>query len=173
MNPQFSTRIQFSSGTRSPIDVSGWALTADGRVNTPLLKNFASRSLHEVVGRMWLGPPKSKAAARRIDLPPFLIGLLAEVMDGHEHEQVFCGPSGAWLRRSNFGRRLWRPCDGDLQRGWPPVLTGAVFHGLRHFHKTVLEEADPPPVLVHERMGTTCLASKASTATSAPVCAHA
>jgi hypothetical protein len=38
---------------QSPIDVSGWALTADGKVNTPLLKNFASRSLHDmaVVGK--------------------------------------------------------------------------------------------------------------------------
>ncbi|MFD0730244.1 tannase/feruloyl esterase family alpha/beta hydrolase [Planotetraspora mira] len=38
---------------QSPVDVSGWALTADGKVDTPLLKNFASRSLHDmaVVGK--------------------------------------------------------------------------------------------------------------------------
>ncbi|MFI7610403.1 tannase/feruloyl esterase family alpha/beta hydrolase [Nonomuraea terrae] len=38
---------------RSPVDVSGWALTADGEVNSPLLKNFASRSVHDmaVVGK--------------------------------------------------------------------------------------------------------------------------
>ncbi|MFD7308664.1 tannase/feruloyl esterase family alpha/beta hydrolase [Promicromonospora sp. NPDC059942] len=37
----------------SPADVSGWALTSDGRVNTPLLENFASRSVHDlaVVGK--------------------------------------------------------------------------------------------------------------------------
>ncbi|GII52622.1 tannase [Planotetraspora thailandica] len=37
----------------NPIDVSGWALTPDGNVDTPLLENFASRSLHEmaVVGK--------------------------------------------------------------------------------------------------------------------------
>lgn len=37
----------------NPIDVSGWALTADGNVNAPLLKNFASRSVHDmaVVGK--------------------------------------------------------------------------------------------------------------------------
>jgi integrase len=106
------------------------------------------------VGGCGSGRPKSKAAARRIDLPPFLSELLTEVMDDHEHEQVFCGPSGAWLRPSNFSRRIWRPCcDGDPQRGRPPILDGAVFHGLRHFHKTMLDEADPPPVLLHERMG--------------------
>ena len=44
-------------------------------------------------------------------------------------------------------------CDGDPARGWPPVITGAVFHGLRHFHKTLLDEAGHPDVIVHERMG--------------------
>ncbi|MEZ0077200.1 tannase/feruloyl esterase family alpha/beta hydrolase [Planotetraspora sp. GP83] len=38
---------------QNPIDVSGWALTSAGQVNTPLLKNFASRSLHDmaIVGK--------------------------------------------------------------------------------------------------------------------------
>jgi integrase len=111
-------------------------------------------ALHEVGGQMWLGPPKSDAAARRIDLPPFLINLLDEVMGSHGHEQVFASPTGRWLRRSNFDRRIWRPaCDGDPSRDWPPVITGAVFHGLRHFHKTLLDEAGHPDVMVHERMG--------------------
>lgn len=37
----------------NPLDVSGWALTPAGTVNTPLLRNFASRSLHDmaVVGK--------------------------------------------------------------------------------------------------------------------------
>jgi Tannase and feruloyl esterase len=37
----------------NPLDVSGWALTPAGNVNTPLLTNFASRSLHDmaVVGK--------------------------------------------------------------------------------------------------------------------------
>ncbi|TCM48234.1 tannase/feruloyl esterase [Kribbella sp. VKM Ac-2568] len=39
--------------TLSFIDVSAWALTPDGRVNQPLLENFASRSVHDlaVVGK--------------------------------------------------------------------------------------------------------------------------
>ncbi|GIF63262.1 tannase [Asanoa ishikariensis] len=38
---------------QSPVDVSGWALTADGKVDKPLLENFASRSAHDmaVVGK--------------------------------------------------------------------------------------------------------------------------
>lgn len=38
---------------QSPGDVSAWALTPGGRVNTPLLKDFASRSMHDmaVIGK--------------------------------------------------------------------------------------------------------------------------
>ncbi len=32
-------------------------------------------------------------------------------------------------------------------------MPGAVFHGLRHFHKTLLDETGSPDMLVHERMG--------------------
>ncbi|WP_171064576.1 tyrosine-type recombinase/integrase [Actinomadura soli] len=113
-------------------------------------------SLHEVGARLWLGPPKSRAAARRIDLPTFLAELLEEVMAGHDQDQVFVASRGGWLRRSHFCRRVWRPaCDGGLAPGStePPILTGAVFHGLRHHHKTVLDELDVPEVIKHERMG--------------------
>lgn len=113
-------------------------------------------SLHEVGARLWLGPPKSPAAARRIDLPAFLAELLEEVMAGHDQDQVFVASQGGWLRRSHFCRRVWRPaCDGDLARDGkePPILTGAVFHGLRHHHKTILDELDVPEVIKHERMG--------------------
>lgn len=111
-------------------------------------------SLHEVGGSLWLGPPKSEAAARRIDLPPFLTALLGTVIDDHDHPQVFITTDGRWHRRSNFARRLWRPaCDGDTGRGWPPILAGAVFHGLRHHHKTVLDELGTEDALKYERMG--------------------
>jgi integrase len=72
---------------------------------------------------------------------------------------VFVAADGGMLRRSNFARRIWRPaCDGtpdhgDPGRAIPPILPGAVFHGLRHHHKTMLDELDVPEVLVCERMG--------------------
>jgi integrase len=111
-------------------------------------------ALHEVRGDMWLGAPKSDAAARRIDLAPFQCELLEETIDSHTHDQVFASPTGRWLRRSNFDRRIWRPAsDGDPEQGWGPVLPGAVFHGLRHFHKTLLDELELPEVIVYERMG--------------------
>ncbi|WP_433472560.1 hypothetical protein ACQPZP_27210 [Spirillospora sp. CA-142024] len=77
-------------------------------------------------------------------------------MAGHDHDQVFVASRGGWLRRSHFARRVWRPaCDGDLAlRGTqPPILLGAVFHGLRHHHKTILDELGVPEVIEHERMG--------------------
>jgi integrase len=111
-------------------------------------------ALHEVGGRLWLGPPKTEASARRIDLPPFLSVLLQEVMDSHDYEQLFVSAEGHWLRRSNFTRRIWRPaCDGVPERGWEPILTGAVFHGLRHHHRTILDEARTEEVLKDNRMG--------------------
>jgi integrase len=57
-------------------------------------------ALHEVTGRLYLGPPKTAGSARDIHLPPFLITLLHEVLDSHDHDQVFCGARGGYLRRS-------------------------------------------------------------------------
>jgi hypothetical protein len=95
------------------------------------------------------GPPPPKMRQS-----PFLATLLAEVMDSHDHEQVFVTTEGQWQRRSNFTRRLWRPaCDGDPHRSWSPVTAGAVFHGLRHHHKTTLDELHVEDVLKCERMG--------------------
>jgi integrase len=107
-------------------------------------------ALHEVGGNLWLGPPKSQAAARRIDLPPFLADLLDQLIADRDGELVFVAADGGMLRRSNFARRIWRPaCDGtpglgEGGRSVPPILSGAVFHGLRHHHKTMLDELDVP-----------------------------
>lgn len=135
-------------------ELTGLAKTNCHPADRHLLIDPDVGALHEVGGQMWLGPPKSEAAARRIDLPPFLIDLLEEVIESHDYDQVFLSQTGRWLRRSNFDRRIWRPaCDGDPTRGWPPIITGAVFHGLRHLHKTLLDEARLPDVIVNERMG--------------------
>ena len=135
-------------------EIAGLAKTSCHLDDLYLLVDPDTGSLHEVGGRMWLGPPKTDTAARRIDLPPFLATLLREVIDSHDHEQVFVSADGTWHRRSNFARRLWRPaCDGDPDRNWPPILTGAVFHGLRHHHKTILDELGIHDVIKYDRMG--------------------
>src|SRR4051812_37123645 len=47
-------------------------------------------ALHEVQGRFSLGPPKTASSARDVHLPPFLIHLLQDQLDSHDHELVFC-----------------------------------------------------------------------------------
>ncbi|MGH3783536.1 MAG: tyrosine-type recombinase/integrase [Pseudonocardiaceae bacterium] len=99
-------------------------------------------ALHEVDGKLELGPPKTAESARDITLPPFLINLLRTHLDTHEHPHVFVTAEYELLRRSNFARRAMRPAtDGNLDRTRPrvrvhPIVPGLVFHGFRHSHKT-------------------------------------
>jgi integrase len=111
-------------------------------------------ALHEVGGKLVLGPPKTADSARDVHLPPFLVQLLRQVLDGHDHDQVFAGAHGGYLRRSNFNRRTWTPAaSGDPERGLPPVIAGMHFHDLRHTHKTWLIEDDIPEIAQAKRLG--------------------
>jgi integrase len=111
-------------------------------------------ALHEVGGRLGLGPPKTPDSARDIHLPPFLIDLLRQLLASHDHEQVFPGARGGYLRRSNFNRRTWTPAvDGDPEHGQPPIIAGMHFHDLRHTHKTWLIEDGIPEIAQAKRLG--------------------
>jgi len=111
-------------------------------------------ALHEVGGHLELGPPKTPAAARDILLPPFLVALLRNHLDSHEHEHVFVGRDGGLLRRSTFHRRVWRPAlDGNPRKDIPPILHGMHFHDLRHGHKTWLIEDGVPEAAQAKRLG--------------------
>jgi integrase len=111
-------------------------------------------ALHEVGGRLALGPPKTPDSARDIYLPPFLILMLRQLLDSHDHEQVFTGAHGGYLRRSNFNRRTWTPAvGGNPDQGQPPIITGMHFHDLRHTHKTWLIEDDIPEIAQAKRLG--------------------
>ncbi len=111
-------------------------------------------ALHEIAGKLVLGPPKTADSARDVHLPPFLVDLLGQVLDGHDHEHVFAGAHGGYLRRSNFNRRTWTPAaGGDPERGVPPVIAGMHFHDLRHTHKTWLIEDDIPEIAQAKRLG--------------------
>jgi integrase len=111
-------------------------------------------ALHEVGGKLFLGPPKTADSARRIDLPPFLTALLGQSLDRHRHPMVFPGAHGGFQRRSNFTRRAWTPAvAGDPDNGVPPILAGMHFHDLRHTHKTWLIEDGIPEVVQARRLG--------------------
>lgn len=66
-------------------------------------------ALHEVHGRLELGPPKTAASVRTVHLPASLVTALTAHQDTQHHEHVFTGADGGLLRRSNFRRRHWRP----------------------------------------------------------------
>lgn len=110
-------------------------------------------ALHEVSGQLYLGPPKSPAAVRDIHLPPFLITLLQQLIDSHDHDMVFCGARGALLRRSARSRQVWRPAVYGNPRTGGPVLEGMRFHDTRHTHKTWLIEDDIPEIVQARRLG--------------------
>jgi integrase len=115
--------------------------------------------LHEGSRGLWLGPPKTPASARTITLPPFLITLLREHLDSHDHNYIFTTQRGCWLRRSDFDRRVFRPAiDGNLHLAGPPVPTypvkpGLTFHGLRHSHKTWMIADGIPEIAQARRLG--------------------
>lgn len=111
-------------------------------------------ALHEVQGRIYLGPPKTVSSVRDIHLPPFLIHLLQEQLASHDHDLVFTGARGAHLRRSSLSRRVWRPAlDGDPRTRTGPIIAGMHFHDLRHTHKTWLIEDDISEVVQAKRLG--------------------
>ncbi|GLY69717.1 DMT family permease [Amycolatopsis taiwanensis] len=141
-------------------------LTGLRRVNTHLNDGVIvidpdTGALHEVRGRLELGPPKTAESARTITLPPFLIDLLRVHLDSHDHPHVFVTAENELLRRSNFARRAMRPAaDGNLHRKHPrprvhPVVPGLVFHSFRHSHKTWMIADGIPDVAQARRLGHT------------------
>ncbi|WP_315987570.1 tyrosine-type recombinase/integrase [Actinomadura sp. HBU206391] len=89
---------------------------------------------------------KTPAGKRWVQLPPFLAELYEALLDDCQTAFVFVGEKGGTLRRSNFGRRFWRPAwDGDLEHTdpagrIPPILPGFTFHEGRHTHRTWLAD---------------------------------
>lgn len=111
-------------------------------------------ALHEVSGKLYLGPPKTRASAREIHLPPFLIDLLQDLIASHDNDLVFCGARGAYLRRSSMSRRVWRPAvNGNPADRTGPILADMHFHDLRHTHKTWMIEDDIPEIAQARRLG--------------------
>ncbi|TWP54035.1 tyrosine-type recombinase/integrase [Lentzea tibetensis] len=116
-------------------------------------------ALHEVGGKLSLGPPKTAASARTVPLPPFLIDMWRYLLGLHNHPHIFVSAQHQLLRRSNFARRAMRPAaDGNLHITTPlirvrPVKPGLVFHGLRHSQNTWLIGDGIPEVARALRLG--------------------
>src|SRR6266542_965002 len=101
--------------------------------------HLADSTTASVMSLLSLPMPEARDSARDIHLPPFLITLLREVLDSHDHDTVFCGARGAFLRRSAMSRRVWGPAvNGNPHKAIAPIIDGMHFHDLRHTHKTWL-----------------------------------
>ncbi|MFK4801745.1 tyrosine-type recombinase/integrase [Streptomyces sp. MPA0124] len=102
-----------------------------------------------------------------IILPPFLAGLLRQVLASHTSEWVFPAPKGGKMHTGTwFYAAVWRRwVDGHVPEADPlgraarlpemravAGIEGLVPHGLRHSMKVWLDELKHPRVAVEERM---------------------
>src|SRR4051812_23431951 len=70
---------------------------------------------------------QTRASARTIALPPFLVELSREHLARHPYGFVFATPSRKWLWRSKFLRRVFRP-----GRGWHRLADSERVLGPEH-----------------------------------------
>jgi integrase len=106
-------------------------------------------SLHEVSGKLYHGPPKTRSSRRRIPLPSVVARTLAAHLpaNGDPEDLVFTAPRGGPWRRRNFGTRVWQPA---LERAG---LEGLRVHDLRHSYASILENHGVPRVITAELLG--------------------
>lgn len=85
--------------------------------------------------------------------------MLRDHLASHPYEYVFTTPSGAWLWRSTFNRRIFRPAiDGNHDNvraliRTDPVKPGQTFHGPRHSHRTWMIDDSVPEIGQSRRLG--------------------
>ena len=111
-------------------------------------------TLEEVKGVLRLKAPKSKSGRRQVKLPAIAIESLEKqkaslVAEGlAAFTLVFPDIAGGFLRKSNFERRVWKPC-----RNAAAIPQTVVFHDLRHTSASILLSAGTHPKVVQERLG--------------------
>jgi integrase len=103
----------------------------------------------EPKGRLHVGPPKTRAGRRTVELPQFVLDSLAERMAAPAEPDafVFAGPHGGALRVSLFRSRFWRPA--TMAAG----LDGLRIHDLRHTAVALWITAGANPKEVAARAG--------------------
>jgi integrase len=103
-------------------------------------------------GQLCLGPLKTKAARRTLELPELALQTLEawrteQQASGYDGPLVFTDTKGNPLRKTNFIRRIFKPllCRAEL----PDVN----FHSLRHSSNSFLIEEGADPILIARRNG--------------------
>jgi integrase len=94
---------------------------------------------------------KSRSSRRTLDVPPFIIAMLADhlarMVRTDPEEFVFQAPAGGPLRATNFRTRVWRPALRTVG------LEGITFHSLRHSAAGLMREVGAHPQTVQQRLG--------------------
>ena len=132
--------------------LAAWEKAEDARLAECAEKGWKAnrRKTPQAEVKLYLGPPKNKYSAREIDVPPFLVALLAEHLEAWPYEHPFTAQGGAFWRRGNFGRVLRPAADGrkaiEKKRGyagrgaWEPIAKGFTMRGARHTHDTWMKD---------------------------------
>jgi integrase len=110
------------------------------------------RQAKDYRGKVTLKTPKTAAGIRTISVPEMACTALAERRElaraeEHDSPQVFTSPKGMFLRRTLFGRRVWKPLLVKLG------LDHRGAHHLRHTAATMMLGAGVPPHIVAGVLG--------------------
>lgn len=107
------------------------------------------RSLSEVKGKLSFTDTKTSGSRRTIQLPAFLVDILAAHIAEYPDPSglVFTSPEGGPIRQTNFRRRHWTPAV-RASVGEP-----CRFHDLRHTHAALLIRQGEHPKVIQSRLG--------------------
>lgn len=104
-------------------------------------------------GLRHVGPPKSAAGRRIVNVPPHVLPELVEHLAAYAapgpEGLVFVGPKGGPLRPANFGAKVWRPATRAAG------LAGVHFHDLRGTAATLAAVSGATTAELMRRLGHT------------------
>ncbi len=114
------------------------------------LGSSGTTACEDASGHLRLGPLKTKAARRTLELPELTLQTLVawraeQKTSGYRGPLVFTDTEGNPLRKSNFIRRTFKPL---LRRAELPDVD---FHSLRHSSNSFLVEEGADPILIARR----------------------
>jgi len=123
-----------------------------GRVDIASRTVEVTETLAEVEGLVLRADVKAAASRRVLDVPPFLVAMLAEHLlarglGSDPDALVFVSPDGGPVRGSNFRVRVWKPATEAAK------VEGVTFHHLRHSAVGLLVDSGAHPAVIQRRMG--------------------
>jgi integrase len=120
-----------------------------GRVDLLRGAVTVAETVTEVKGKLFFGPPKTRAGRRTVGLPPFVVRELQAhfVAQGSPSSHVFTAPGGGPVRVPSFRARFWVPATRAAG------LQGLRIHDLRHTAVALWIAAGATPKEVAVRAG--------------------